>query len=92
MSSPIKGTFVGRICGVKRDLAKSTEEKNEHGGYTYRSVKIGEETADIEVYVDVAALVQALGVKAMRSKSRRSKLQEGAVTLVACNIKSEVRS
>lgn len=48
-------------------------------------VATGTETADIEVWVDVEALVKAIGFKALKTQTGATKLQEGAVILKAVN-------
>lgn len=54
-------------------------------------VKNGVEEAQVTIYVNPYQLAQAIGWKAVGSKSRRSKLQGGAV-LVECDWGPESRT
>jgi len=47
----------------------------------------GGEVGDIRVRVDFPALALALGPKAMKARSRRVELYDGAVTVEAFNIR-----
>jgi len=49
--------------------------------------KLGEELADVRVRVDFAALARALGPKAIKARTMRVELCEGAVTVEAFNIR-----
>ncbi len=54
-----------------------------------RYLRTGIEDGEIEISVDVEALVKALGYKALKSKTGTSKLQQGAV--VARVVKRQTR-
>lgn len=49
--------------------------------------KPGEELADVRVRVDFDALARTLGPKAMKARSFRVELYDGAVTVEAFNIR-----
>lgn len=48
----------------------------------YRSVREGIDTAQVSIYLDEDKLAQAIGWRAVDNKSGKSKLQNGAITVV----------
>lgn len=71
---------VAVITGVRRELRKAVPLSTSTGsGFT--TEHNGYEFGDVEILIDPRALVNALGPKAMASKSGTSKLQGGAIVL-----------
>lgn len=66
-------------------------EANGSAGSGTKSVRAGDTVADIHITMDAALLAQFLGPKAMRNKSRITRIQAGAVTLEAKNISRTVK-
>lgn len=50
----------------------------------------GQATADFIIEIDIGALVKAIGGKAVRSKAKVTKMQNGAVIVRAVNVRMEV--
>lgn len=78
---------VATVRGIRREVRKRVPPQN--GGRGFTTVADGYEIADIEVHLDASALASLLGPKAMGSKSRKSKLQTGAITIKAVNVRRE---
>ena len=57
------------------------------GGMGFTTVVDGFIVGDLQIEVDVLKLVLAIGGKALKSKARKSRLQGGAITVTATNIR-----
>lgn len=64
------------FTGVRRDLRRRAPLEN---GVGYTTIPDGHEIADVEIIVDLPALVKRLGPQAMANKSGTSKYLSGLV-------------
>jgi hypothetical protein len=69
---------------IRRAIGKTVPVSGE-GNAGSMSLPDGHELVDLEVYIDVDALLRAVGHKAMASKRGRSALQGSAVVVQATN-------
>lgn len=85
---------VGYVRDVQIERTKRVEEVRElpNLGSTHIITHpvIGHRLGDIVVTVDIEALVKLKGWKALRSKSHKSKLADGAIQLQAINIRDVI--
>ena len=74
------------LKGVRREITKMV--RHDHAtGHTIRSEPDGYETADIEVIVDLEAIANVLGRKAMKNRNSRASSLHGLVKVYASNKK-----
>lgn len=78
-----------KIGTVKNFRYRKTKRVATQDGYGFTTVDDGFIIADLDVHVDIEALVAAIGRRAIKSKSGKSILQGGAVTVRVASKKLE---
>ena len=76
---------IATVKAVQRELREKVPRVEGGNGFTTRHA--GFQYADIEIWVDAVALARNLGLKAMDSKRRVSKLQGGEIVVKAVNVR-----
>lgn len=76
--------LISKTPGVRAAISEMVPTNDGHG--KTRKV-IADDYAEIEIWIDIAALVEMYGPRAIRSKGRRARVAKGGIEIKARNIK-----
>lgn len=76
-------TFNRTLVSTKRKRVERYE--GSWTGSKFRHVKVGYADADVELWIDVDALLEQMAAAAMRNKTRLSRTARGAIEVRAIN-------